>query len=138
MKHYKITRKIEFCYGHRLIEHKGKCRFLHGHNALLEVDIRADELDQNGMVIDFGDIRDMVKGWIDTHLDHRMILSRHDHAVSTLQEMQEPVYLMDENPTAENIAKLLFSEIRKMGLNVSETRLWETPSSCGIYHEGEE
>jgi 6-pyruvoyltetrahydropterin/6-carboxytetrahydropterin synthase len=134
MKH-KIIKKIEFCYGHRLIGHKGKCRYLHGHNALIEVDIRADELDRNGMVIDFGDVRDIVKGWVDANLDHRMLLCRRDEAVSVLKSLKEPVYLMDDNPSAENIAKHLFYEIRKMGLDVCEVRLWETPSSCGIYHE---
>ena len=42
MAKHKITKKIDFCYGHRLLEHKGKCRNLHGHNGVLEIDIVSD------------------------------------------------------------------------------------------------
>jgi 6-pyruvoyltetrahydropterin/6-carboxytetrahydropterin synthase len=133
IEQYKITKRIEFCYGHRLIEHKGKCRYLHGHNALVEIDIKADKLDKDGMVMDFSDIRDIVKGWVDTNLDHRMILCKNDPVLKTLQEIQEPVYAIEENPTAENIAKLIYTEIKKLGLEVTEVRLWETPSSCAVY-----
>ena len=58
---HRITKSIEFCYGHRLVGHSGKCRYLHGHNGLLEVDIDAEELDAMGMVVDFGEVRDLVK-----------------------------------------------------------------------------
>ena len=59
---HRVTKTIDFCYGHRLLDYDGKCRYLHGHNALLEVDIESDSLDELGMVIDFGDVRDLVKG----------------------------------------------------------------------------
>ena len=130
---YQVTKIIEFCYGHRLLNHKGKCRHLHGHNAVLEVDIESDRLDQNGMVMDFADIRDKVKGWVDEHLDHKMLLCKQDPAVQLLQGLKEPCYVMDENPTAENIAKVIFHEMRKMGLQLGEIRLWETPSSYATY-----
>ena len=73
--HYRITRSIEFCYGHRLLDYEGKCRHLHGHNGLLEVDVAADVLDEVGMVADFSRVRDLVKDWVDAHMDHRMVLS---------------------------------------------------------------
>lgn len=133
MGHYKVTKIIEFCYGHRLLEHKGKCRFLHGHNASIEVDIEADTLDENGMVMDFGDIRDKVKSWIDEQLDHKMLLCKKDPALKILQDLNEPHFVMEENPTAENIAKVIFQAVEKMGIKVSEIRLWETPSSHASY-----
>ena len=74
MPRYSVTKTIGFCYGHRLIGHKGKCRHLHGHNGLVEIEVEAEELDDLGVVMDFSDIRDAVKGWIDSNLDHRMIL----------------------------------------------------------------
>jgi 6-pyruvoyltetrahydropterin/6-carboxytetrahydropterin synthase len=85
------------------------------------------------MVIDFGDIKDVVKGWVDTNIDHRMILSKDDPILNLLQDLNEPVYVMDENPTAENIAKHIHEEAQKAGLNILETRLWETPSSYASY-----
>lgn len=135
MAKHKITKTIEFCYGHRLMNHKGKCRHLHGHNAVLEVDMEAEALDQNGMVVDFGDVRDAVKGWVDANLDHKMLLCKQDPVVQVLKDLKEPYYLMDENPTAENIAKLIFHQMHKMGFLTSEVRLWETPSSCAAYRK---
>ena len=100
---HRVTKTIEFCYGHRLLDYDGKCRSLHGHNGRLEVDIEADYLDKQGMVMDFGHVSDVIRTWIDANLDHRMLLCRRDPVVPVLTEMGEPLYLMDENPTAENI-----------------------------------
>ena len=135
MPTYSVTKTIGFCYGHRLIDHKGKCRHLHGHNGLVEIEVEAEELDELGVVMDFSDIRDMVKRWIDSNLDHRMILNREDEAVSMLRTLGEPMYLIDENPTAENISKLIYGQARDMGIDVKEVRLWETPSSYAAYRE---
>ena len=135
MSVHRVTRTIDFCYGHRLLDYDGKCRHLHGHNGLLEVDVESGELYARGMVVDFGEVRDRVKGWIDENLDHRMLLCREDPVVPLLTGAGEPLYLMDENPTAENIARHIFREVRRQGLQVSEVRLWETPSSYATYRE---
>ena len=71
--------------------------------------------------------------WIDENLDHRMILDRTDPAVPVLQELGEPMYLMDISPTAENIAKLIFDVAAEQGFPVVEVRLWETPRCCATY-----
>jgi 6-pyruvoyltetrahydropterin/6-carboxytetrahydropterin synthase len=133
MQRYLVTKTIEFSYGHRLLEHNGKCRYLHGHNGILEVDIDAAELDAMGMVIDFARVSEVVKGWVDTNLDHRMLLCRADPLVEVLTRAGEPLYLMDDNPTAENIAGLVWHAARANGLNVSEIRLWETSTSRASY-----
>lgn len=133
MTHYHVIKAIEFCYGHRLLEYPGNCKHLHGHNGLLEVTVSATQLDKLGMVIDFAVMRDVVKKWVDTHLDHRMILCKKDPFVPLLSNMQEPVFLMDENPTAENIAKLICTEMRKLDLNITEVKLWETSNNCAVY-----
>ena len=105
---FNVSRQIEFCYGHRLLDYDGKCRHLHGHNGLAVVTIAAETLDHRGMVMDFGDIKRAVSSWIDDNLDHRMILRKDDPVVPLLQQLREPLYLLDVNPTAENIAKLIF------------------------------
>ena len=130
---HKVTKAIDFCYGHRLLDHKGKCRYLHGHNALLEVDIEADSLDRLGMVMDFAEVQEQVKGWIDANLDHKMLLCKRDPVAPVLMETGESLYLMDGNPTAENISKHICEQVRIQGLQVSEVRLWETPSSYATY-----
>ena len=135
MARHQVTKIIHFSYGHRLMNYDGPCRHLHGHNGVIEVDVTSDSLDHRGMVADFGDIQDVVKGWVDTNLDHRMLLCRDDPAVSALQQMNEPLYLLEENPTAENIAKHVFHEAKKSGLPIAEIRFWETPSSYAVYRE---
>ena len=133
MPRYQVTKTFEFAYGHRLLNHNGKCRYLHGHNGMVEVDIEADELDQMGMVIDFGDINEVVKKWVDENLDHRMLLCRADPMVEVMAKNNEPVFVMEENPTAENIAALVWAAAQKAGLHVTEVRLWETATSRASY-----
>jgi 6-pyruvoyltetrahydropterin/6-carboxytetrahydropterin synthase len=130
---FKVTKHIDFCYGHRLLNYDGQCRHLHGHNGRVEVDIASDKLDARGMVYDFSDIKRVVKTWVDANLDHRMLLRKDDPILPTLKQMGEPFYLMDENPTAENIARLIFDYARSQGLPVVEVRLWETPTSFAAY-----
>jgi 6-pyruvoyltetrahydropterin/6-carboxytetrahydropterin synthase len=132
---FKVTKHIEFCYGHRLLNYSGACRHLHGHNGRIEVDIESDTLDEKGMVHDFGDIKAKIKSWVDDTLDHRMLLNKADPVISLLKQQKEPFVVMDDNPTAENIAKLIFQQARKQGLPVIEVRLWETPASFATYRE---
>ncbi|HXH05098.1 MAG TPA: 6-carboxytetrahydropterin synthase [Vicinamibacterales bacterium] len=128
-----MTKRIEFCYGHRLLDYGGVCRHPHGHNAVVEVDIRTDTLDARNMVVDFSDVKRTLKGWIDRELDHKMILRRDDPLVAPLQALGEPVYLLESNPTVERIAKLIYDEGRALGLDIVTVRVWETPSSLATY-----
>lgn len=132
---FQICRKIEFCYGHRLLNYAGKCRHLHGHNGKLLVTVRAPDLDDLGMVLDFSEIKRVISRWVDEELDHRMILCRDDPLVPVLQEFGEPLFLMNTNPTAENIAKLIFDYAVEQGIPVVEVRLFETPSCYASYSE---
>jgi 6-pyruvoyltetrahydropterin/6-carboxytetrahydropterin synthase len=134
---FRVTREIEFCYGHRLLNYEGKCRYLHGHNGRAVIAIESERLDDRGMVLDFSDIKRVVSTWIDEALDHRMILCRRDPALPFLQEMGEPVFLMDENPTAENIAKLIYDFTASQGFPIVECRLWETPRCFATYARGD-
>jgi 6-pyruvoyltetrahydropterin/6-carboxytetrahydropterin synthase len=130
---YSVTKRIEFCYGHRLMNYDGVCRHPHGHNAVVEIDIRSDTLDHRNMVTDFTDIKRIVKGWIDRELDHKMILRTDDPLADVLRTMGEPVYLLDSNPTAERIAQLIYDVSREQGLPVCRVTLWETPTSWATY-----
>lgn len=130
---YRVTREIDFCYGHRLLNYDGKCRHLHGHNGRAVIAIESATLDSRGMVLDFSDIKRVVSRWIDENLDHRMILRRDDPVVPMLQEMGEPMYLIDENPTAETIARLIFEFTQSQGFPIAEARLWETPHCFATY-----
>jgi 6-pyruvoyltetrahydropterin/6-carboxytetrahydropterin synthase len=130
---YIVTKRLDFCYGHRLLDYDGVCRHLHGHNAMVEVDIQADALDPRGMVVDFSDVKRLVKAWVDRELDHKMILRRDDPLVTLLQAQGEPLFLIDGNPTAERLAQLIYEQARSLGFNVVSVRFWETPTSAATY-----
>jgi 6-pyruvoyltetrahydropterin/6-carboxytetrahydropterin synthase len=130
---FRVTKQIDFCYGHRLLNYDGKCRHLHGHNGRVEVHIETEKLDGRGMVHDFGEMKEAIKNWIDETLDHRMLLHKDDPLVPVLKQRGEAFYVMEENPTAENIAKLVFEHARSKGLPVVRVVLWETPTSSASY-----
>ena len=131
---YSVTKRIEFCYGHRLMDYNGVCRHPHGHNAVVEIEIDADSLDGRNMVVDFSDIKRIVKGWIDQELDHKMILrQRRSAGRRRCRRMGEPMYLLESNPTVERIAQLIFDKSREQGLPVSRVTVWETPTSWATY-----
>jgi len=132
---YRITKRFHFCYGHRLLDYDGPCAHPHGHNGLVEIDLESPELDDQGMVWDFGEISSRLKDFIDDRLDHQMILRSDDPLAAVLKKMGEPVYLLDANPTAENLAQLIFEEGRRRGIPVKAVRLWETPRNCAEYRE---
>jgi 6-pyruvoyltetrahydropterin/6-carboxytetrahydropterin synthase len=130
---YSVTKRIDFCYGHRLLDYDGACKHPHGHNAVAEIEVRTETLDKRNMVVDFTDIKQRVKSWIDRELDHRMILRQDDPLAAVLHELGEPVYLLESNSTVERIARLLFDISREQGLPVVRVTVWETPSSWATY-----
>ena len=133
---YRVTREIEFCYGHRLLNYDGKCRHLHGHNGRAVITLQGSGLDRCGMLVDFGEIKQKVQRWIDENLDHNLLLCRDDPLLPVLRERGERVFAMDCNPTAENIARLIFERAKESGLPVVEVVLWETEHCCSTYSSG--
>ncbi len=132
---FRVTREISFCYGHRLLNYEGKCRHLHGHNGRAIISLEAPALDAKGMLVDFGEIKRHVQRWIDENLDHNLLLCREDPLLPLLIERGERVFVMEVNPTAENIARLIFTKAEEAGLPVVEVILWET-DSCNASYRG--
>jgi 6-pyruvoyltetrahydropterin/6-carboxytetrahydropterin synthase len=130
---YRVTREIKFCYGHRLLHYEGNCRHLHGHNGRAVIALEAPSLDQRGMLVDFSDIKREVQCWIDENLDHNLLLCRDDPILPVLQARGERVFVMDVNPTAENIARLIYDRAAGAGLPVVEVVLWETDNCHAAY-----
>jgi 6-pyruvoyltetrahydropterin/6-carboxytetrahydropterin synthase len=131
---YKVTKELHFCYGHRLMQYQGKCRVPHGHNAKVAIDLIAETLNPLGMVIDFTDITRVIQGWIDSTMDHRMVLRQDDPLAKWLQEMGEPCLIVEQNPTAETLSRLIFEYAVSQGFPVVEVRFWETPDSYSTYN----
>lgn len=130
---FRVTREITFCYGHRLLNYDGKCRHLHGHNGKAVITLAADSLDSLGMVVDFTRLKRVLGAWIAEQLDHKMLLHRDDPILPYLRQQGEPVYVLDVNPTAENIARLIFDFAAEQGFPVVEVKLWETDSCFATY-----
>lgn len=118
------------------MRHPGKCRHLHGHSARVGITLCANQLNEQGMVRDFAEVKSLVGEWVDRELDHNLLLHVDDPVLPGLQAAQERVMVVDEHPTAEFLAKLIFQHAKSVGLPVEEVTLWETDSACASYSEG--
>ena len=127
---FTISRQFVFCYGHRLVHHIGKCANLHGHNGVVKIGLRNDQLNPQGMVADFIDVKNTIGEWIETTLDHRLILQESDPLVDVLQKHGEVVLILPVEPTAENLAKLIYEKAEEFGLPIYSVAFWET-EKCG-------
>lgn len=130
---YEIVKSVSFCYGHRLLNYVGPCQHFHGHNARAEIRLASESLDEKGMIMDFGEIKTTVKAWVDANLDHKMLLCKDDPMIPIFEQQGEPFFVMQDNPTAENIAKLIFDFTAQQGLPVASVTLWETDTSYARY-----
>ena len=128
-------RRIEFDAAHRVMQHEGKCKHLHGHRYALEVSFAAAGLDSLGRVVDFGVIKEKLGGWIDAHWDHATILYDKDKALGADIEKHtgQKIFYLNANPTAENMAEYIFKVIcpelfKGLGITCIQVRLYETPN----------
>lgn len=130
---FKVAKMIYFNYGHRLLGGHDRCSHLHGHSARVEIEMSRSKLNKKGMVVDFFDIKKTIGEWIDRNLDHKMILWSKDPLAKLLKKAGEPVVLVEENPTAEMLARKIFLEARRMKLPVSKVTLWENQDSFAVF-----
>ncbi len=110
-----------FSAAHNLRNYRGKCEKLHGHNWKVEIIVGRKKLGMNGMVIDFIDLKRLVKD----------VLLKLDHSF-----LNELAYFKTRNPTSENITVYIAGEIKKRlkpPLVLREVRVWETETSCAIW-----
>ncbi len=141
---YRITIQVEFCAGHRLLGHMGKCENYHGHNYSADFHIKSERVDTVGRVVDFADIKRKAKAWIETNWDHAMILHQHDPLLAAFKQQNSKVYTMTNNPTAEHMAEVLYGRAKEwLGeittsdriVELGWVRLFETPTCCAMYAE---
>jgi 6-pyruvoyltetrahydropterin/6-carboxytetrahydropterin synthase len=137
-----ITRKLEFDAGHRIPDHRSQCRNLHGHRYVLEITLEGEVIaapgeSDNGMVMDFSEIKAIAKQHIVDRWDHAFLVFRGDTAVVDFLESlgDHKTVIVDSIPTAENLAHLAFEILApqyadKFGgnLHLSRVRLYETPN----------
>jgi len=131
-----ITRLLKFDAGHRVYGHQGKCQYPHGHEYHVQVTASPTEgLDELGMVVDFSVIKEKFGTWIDENLDHGFLVYEKDYELlNALRSVEgSKIYVMDSNPTAENIARLLMERAHELlasdNVDVLKVRVQET-SNC--------
>jgi 6-pyruvoyltetrahydropterin/6-carboxytetrahydropterin synthase len=119
---YELKIITQFGAAHRLKETGGECENLHGHNWKVEVCVKGERLDRNGLLIDFKVLKNMTKEIID-RLDHKFL--------------NELTWFTEMNPTSENISKLIFEllsqKINNENINVSRVTTWESDTACATY-----
>lgn len=127
-----ITRRLEADIGHRLLKHEGKCRNLHGHRYVFELEVEADGLDDVGRVVDFSVLKEVVGGWIDTYWDHGFVGQLGDPLLATCMELGLKNYALHNAPTAENmashLAEIVPALLQGRGLRLRSLVCWETPN----------
>lgn len=132
---YSVSKTFQFCYGHRLLREGGKCKSLHGHTAKATFFLKSQDLDERGMVVHFDKLKETLGKWIAENLDHALLISRDDPVVKSLDESREKYLALPSNPTAENIAKLLFDKALEFKLPVYMVEIWESDTSRASYEK---
>lgn len=144
MAKIRITKKFDFEAGHALFGYDGKCKNLHGHSYKLEVTVVGEPINdkQNpkyGMVIDFGDLKKIVKDQIIDIFDHAMIFNKnspHLELATELKQKNHHVILVDYQPTSENMVIDFAHRIKKhlpRNIALHSLRLQETQSSYATW-----
>ncbi|MBQ7617863.1 MAG: 6-carboxytetrahydropterin synthase [Desulfovibrio sp.] len=138
-----VTSRHYLCAAHRLYDYNGSCERLHGHNYLIELTIRGEKLNAQGMVIDFAIIKKILLSALDENWDHRTLLYDQDPLCSKLGALLDDgsVAPVPFNPTAENIAQYLgqnfFPRLLKeknfLGLEVVSVTVFETAKNSATW-----
>lgn len=137
-----ITRRLEFDAGHRLPHHASQCRNIHGHRYALEITLTAEVIHEDGaaddgMVMDFGDIKRIACEQLVDRWDHAFLVHRGDRVmVDFLAAIPgHKTVVLDVVPTAENLAQVAFGILEhayrdRFGheLTLARVRLYETPN----------
>ncbi len=138
-----ITTRLEFDAGHRIPNHKSQCRNLHGHRYALEITLSGDiisasDVSENGMVMDFSDVKKIARESVVDVWDHAFLVFKEDKVIlDFLNSLPSHKTVIFPNvPTAENMAaeafKILKSQYKDTygnHLTLERVRLYETPNS---------
>jgi len=143
-----ITRHIEIDMGHRVPNHKSKCKNLHGHRYRIEVGvddkvITTKGVSDEGMVIDFGDLKQILMEYIDKNFDHGFMMYKEDELAPIFEQIKsdyaQKIIFVDFVPTAENIAKYFYGILKPVlaerKIKINHVKVWETPTSTALYKE---
>ena len=139
---FKIAKEFSFDMAHLLDGHDGKCQNLHGHTYKLQVEVAGDlfaEGAKAAMVMDFSDLKEVVKSCVLDKMDHAFIYdetsARERQIAELLQKLDSKTFGVPFRTTAERLAQFIFQQLKQQNLPISSIRLWETPTSFCEYSE---
>ncbi|MCY6483342.1 6-carboxytetrahydropterin synthase QueD [Clostridium aestuarii] len=140
---YILRAEHSFDSAHFLAGYEGKCGNIHGHRWKVEIHVQAEKLVEggqfDGMVIDFGDLKNDIKEIVDFY-DHALIIQENTMRKETLEHLIGDGFRIINvkfRPTAEKFAEFFFKHMKKKGYNVKKSMVYETPTNCAVYEESE-
>lgn len=140
---YRISKEFSFSMGHRLSCHDGLCKNFHGHNYTVVIGLKCEVLNPNGMVMDFGDLKEIANHYFKA-FDHAMMINRADADKFMKLQQQMPflkVCIIDCEPTAENMAREFYNYFKKEIVKyaghaeMDYVSIFETDKSQATYSE---
>lgn len=136
---YILKTEASFDSAHFLSGYDGKCSNLHGHRWKIEIDIKSDELVEDGqcrgMIVDFGDLKNDLKNLADS-FDHAFIYEKDSLKETTIAALKDENFRLievDFRPTAENFSKYFYDVMQNKGYKVRTLTVYETPNNCACY-----
>jgi len=138
-----ITTRLEFDAGHRIPSHKSQCKNLHGHRYAIEITLSGDIItlenaSENGMVMDFSDVKTIAKSAVIDVWDHAFLVYQHDKEILNFLNSlpNHKTVVFPTVPTAENMAAEAFKILKNQyqdtfgnHLKLEKVRLYETPNN---------
>ena len=144
MKKVRVSKEFNFEMAHALWNYDGLCRHIHGHSYKLLISIIGEPISGSsnpklGMVMDFGDLKALVKGPIVDFFDHALVINREaeKHIPEEPNEMYEKVHLVDFQPTCENLVIYIAEKVKALlpaGIGLFSVKLYETATSYAEWY----
>ena len=140
---FKLKSEIQFDMAHYLSGYVGKCKNIHGHRYRLVVKVSSQTLHESGqlrgMVDDFSEVKAVLKEVHDL-FDHKLVIEENEEGKRVVEKLNESgkvfeILFVPYRPTAEEMSRHIFNEIKKRGVRVTEVELFETPTNSCIYTE---
>lgn len=132
-----VTKQFTFDAAHQLVNHDGKCANLHGHTYTVEVALKDNPMvelghSKEGFVIDFTDLKKIVKGGLIDRLDHAFLAKGDEPIINTINATGSKIVILGFRSTCENMAQYICHWMLKRKLPVYYVRVWETPTGSAI------
>ena len=144
MDKIRVSKEFHFEMAHALWNYDGLCRHIHGHSYKLQITIIGKPIEEVnnkklGMVLDFTDLKAMVKGPVVEYLDHSLVIYRKaaEYIPGASNEMYEKVHVLDFQPTCENLVLFIAEKVKSQlsaGIELYSVRLYETPTSFAEWY----